>query len=80
MKPEDIAALAAEVRAARQAWHDAEQALEAAKAAVGQRQQEYFALADQADRMAGPTARRLARQSEIARLEAALKEFSNEDY
>lgn len=69
---------AAEVREAHQAWMDAEQALEAAKRAVGEAQQRYFALSDEASRMEGPHVRRLARQAEIRRLEDALKEYSDE--
>ncbi|TKD39932.1 hypothetical protein [Azotobacter chroococcum] len=68
----------AQARAAHQAWMDAEQALEAAKRAVGEAQQRYYALADQAVRLEGPTVRRRARAAEIARLEAALKEFADE--
>lgn len=68
---------AAEVREAHEAWMSAERAKEDAKSAAAVAQQRYFALSDEASRMEGPHVRRLARQAEIRRLEAALKEFSD---
>lgn len=74
----DIDAARADARSAYQSWQDAEAALEAAKRAVGEAQQRYYATADRLHRLEGPSARRAAQKAELRALENELKELTHD--